>query len=356
MDHIDTEIDLIELFKTVWSEKKKIIKWGALGALIGLVIAFSIPKEYETVVKIAPESKSESGGLSSSMGGLAELAGVSVGGKSVDGVSEKIYPEILKSAPFLLELANIQVENDSQKLSFFNYITKEQKSPWWSYIISAPIKAVGLVVGLFSDRESKIGGNEFSLFEPTQEQVGYVNSLRKSITIETDKKLGILTITTTMQDPKIAAVIADSVLSNLQNYMVEYKTTKMRNDLQANIARLSQARMNYYRADSIYAAVMDKNQNLISQTAKLKLDRLENEKIVAFDVYQQLALQVESSQVKLQENTPIATVIEPASVALKASSPKKMMILIAFTFLGAFAAMISVVIKSLGVFSSSKPE
>lgn len=356
MDNKDTEIDLIELFKTVWSEKKKIIKCGVLGALIGLVIAFSIPKEYETVVKIAPENKGESGGLSSSMGGLAELAGVGMGGQSVDGVSERIYPEILKSAPFLLELANIQVENGGEKLSFFNYITKEQKSPWWSYIISAPIKAVGLVVGLFSDRESKVDGNEFSLFEPNQGQVNYVNSLRTSITIEADKKLGILTITTTMQDPKIAAVIADSVLSNLQHYMVEYKTTKMRGDLEANITRLSQARANYYRADSIYAADMDKNQNLISRTAKLKLERLGNEKIVAFNVYQQLALQVESSQIKLQENTPIATVIEPASVALRASSPKKMMILIAFTFLGAFAAVISVVIKSLGVFSSSKPE
>lgn len=345
MDNKDTEIDLIELFKTVWSEKKKIIKWAAIGALIGLVIAFSIPKQYDTVVKIAPESKTTSM-MSGSMGGLAELAGIDLGGKSVDGVSAKIYPEIVTSAPFLLELAGIEVENEGERVSFFEYVTEQQKKAWWSYVISAPMKALGWVMGLFSeDNDSQ--DKALSLFEPTQSQLDYMGALKKMIVVTEDKKLGIFTIITTMQNPRIAAVIADSLLANLQGYMIDYKTAKTRSDLDANLARLDEARAKYYSADSLFAMAVDKNKNLVSQSAKIKLERMQNEKSLAFSIYQQLASQVELNKIALQENTPIATVIEPPSMAIRASSPNKMLMLIAFTFLGGLAASATVIGKQL---------
>lgn len=352
MENKETEIDIIELLKGIWAQKKKVVKWGLWGAVAGVIIAFSIPKQYETVVKIAPESKSTAG-LGGSMGGLAALAGVDLEGKSVDGISSKIYPEILSSAPFLLELADIKVSDKGKEMSFFEYITKEQRSAWWSYVISAPMKAVGLVMGLFSDdKESR--DRPLSLYEPTQEQLDYMGALRKMIVMTEDKKLGIFTIKTTMQDPKIAAIIADSLLSDLQSYMVDYKTAKARGDLDANLERLKDAKAKYYRADSLYASVMDKNQNLISQSAKMKIERLLEEKELAYSIYEQLSSQVEVSRMSLQENTPIATVIEPPSVPVRASSPKKAMLLIAFVFLGGLVASANVVVRQL-VGKSDRP-
>ncbi len=52
----EKEIDLLELASTLWKQKKKLIKWSLCGALVGLVVAFSIPKEYTTSVKLVPES------------------------------------------------------------------------------------------------------------------------------------------------------------------------------------------------------------------------------------------------------------------------------------------------------------
>ena len=74
----EQEIDLMELAQKLWAEKRMILKWCGIAALIGLIVAFSIPKEYSTTVKLAPEisdSKAKAGGL----GALASMAGVNLG-------------------------------------------------------------------------------------------------------------------------------------------------------------------------------------------------------------------------------------------------------------------------------------
>ncbi|MEG1954933.1 MAG: Wzz/FepE/Etk N-terminal domain-containing protein [Mucinivorans sp.] len=345
MENSEKEIDLLELVKSVWAQKVKVIKWGAIAALVGLVVAFSIPKQYQTMVKIAPEGANNKS--SNDMGGLAAMAGLDMGGGgSKDGISAKLYPQVISSAPFLLEFATIEVEHNKEKISFYDYITKEQKSPWWSYIISAPMKVVGWTMGLFSEKEDD-KADTISVFKPSEKQKEYVAALNNLITVDVDKKEGVLNLTTTMQDPMIAAVIADSIMAKLQRYMTDYRTAKTRADLVQNLRMLKEAQANYYHADSVYAASTDRNQNLISQSARIKVDRLSNEKNLAFTVYQQVASQVEMTKMKLQEDTPIATIIEPASVSIRASSPKKLVILIAFAFLGGFAALGVVVAKQL---------
>ena len=57
----EQEIDLIELAQKVWAERKLVFKACGIAALIGLVVAFSIPKEYTTEVMLAPESAARSG-------------------------------------------------------------------------------------------------------------------------------------------------------------------------------------------------------------------------------------------------------------------------------------------------------
>lgn len=342
MQNNDEEIDLLELSKKVWSERKKVIKWGIIGAIVGLIVAFSMPKEYQTVVKVAIEGNE----ATTTGSDLAEMAGINIGSrKPADGISSSIYPEIISSTPFLLDLAKIKVTNDDNEILFYDYITEEQMAPWWNSIITAPFKALGWISGLFSDKVEVI--EELDIFKPTKKQIKYINSLKKLISMDIGEKKSSTTIITTMQDPYIAALISDSVLTNLQCYIVNYKTSKTRADLENNIKKLNEAQAKYYYADSLYAVSLDRNQNLITQEAKIRLERLANEKNLTFSIYQQIARQVESDKIKLQENTPIATIIEPASVSIKASSPNKPVVLILFTFLGGFVAICVIIVKQL---------
>ena len=88
----EKEIDLLELLRTVWGARRRVIKYAIVGAVIGLVIGFSIPKTYVTTIKLAPESKSTNAG--GSMAGLAAMAGINLNA----GVSRPIFSRILSRA------------------------------------------------------------------------------------------------------------------------------------------------------------------------------------------------------------------------------------------------------------------
>ncbi len=330
MENHEKEIDLVELLKVLWKNRSKIVIFGAVGFIVGVIIAFSIPKIYNTTVKITPEDATASG--MGDMGSLAGMVGINLGGASGGGITSMIYPDVVQSSPFLLEFAEIEVVVDDIKMPFYQYVTEEQKQPWWGYIIAAPGACIGFVSSLFSDKEPEI--DSIDLFKPSLKQKQYIKFLHSNISIAADKKTNILTLGVNMQDPVIAAVIADSLLCKLQVYMTEYRTNKARKDLNVKEIMLEDARYNYFKAEDALAKGMDINRNITSKKGEIKISRLANEKDLAFTVYKELATQVEVEKIRLQDSTPIATIIEPASVAVKASSPSKALIAIAFAFLG----------------------
>lgn len=327
------EIDLVELVQAIWAKKKILIKWGLIGLVFGVIIAFSIPKTYLASVKIASESKNRSQSMGA-VGGLAAMAGFNLNGVANDGISEQLYPEIMKSTPFLLELAPIMFEYNGEQVSFYDYITKEQKRAWWSHVMGAPMSFVGWVMSIGKEKKPD---QPIDIFRPSGTQLSYIGILNKLIKTEEDKKTSALLIQVTMQDPYIAAVIADSLLSNLQRYVTDYRTSKARADLENNEILFKEAKIKYYQLDSTYALSQDRNRNIAMKSAQIMLERLSNEKDLAFSIYQQLAKQVEMGRLKVQEDTPIATIIEPASVPLYPASPSKMIVIVAFVFLGIFA-------------------
>ena len=75
------------------------------------------------------------------------------------------------------------------------------------------------------------------------------------------------------------------------------------------------------------------------QSVQTQRVRLENEMNLAYGLYNDMAQQLQLAKAKVQENTPVYTVVQAATVPLKASKPSKLMILVGFVFL---AGVISV--------------
>lgn len=114
----------------------------------------------------------------------------------------------------------------------------------------------------------------------------------------------------------------------------------------------------YFNAQKRYAIFVDQNKNIVKESVKIEQDRLDNEMNLAFGVYNATAQQLETAKLKVQEQTPCVTVIEPASVPLRKSKPRKMNILFGFIFLGIVGSAGYVVGKELffGQKSSSMPK
>lgn len=338
----EQEIDLMQLAMKLWAEKKMILKACGIAALVGLVVAFSIPKEYESTVTLAPElNKGRS--ISGGMAALAGMAGINLGGSSgPDALSPELYPDIVKSVPFSVEMFDVKVTDKEGELNttLYEYLKEEQKQPWWGYITAAPFKVLGWVVSTIKGEDEEEGEGEGGVdsFRLTKDQSSIITALGNRIAVSVDKKSFVITITTTMQDPVIAATVTNEVKEKLQNYITEYRTNKARKDLEFTEKLYAENMETYHKAQQEYAQYMDRNQNVSLRSAQTQQERLRNEMELAFNVYNQTAQQLQMAKAKVQEDTPVFTVVEAATVPLRAAKPSKAMILIGFVFLAAVGA------------------
>ena len=351
----EQEIDLLELAGKVWAERRLVLKWCGIAVVVALIVGFSIPKEYTTTVMLAPEVE----GGSRSLGGLSALAGMAGinvnAGESSDALYPELYPDIVSSVGFTTELFPVSVEDEEGELktTLYNYLKEEQRSPWWSAILSFPFKCIGWITSLFRDEEEENVGQGIDPFRLTKDETGVVKILNERISVSVDKKTSVITLSVTMQDPLISATMTDTVMQKLQNYITEYRTNKARHDLDFTQKLYDEAQKKYYVAQQAYADYVDMNQNISLRSVQTRQERLQNEMNLAYNLYNQTAQQLQLAKAKVQENTPVYTIVQAATVPLKASKPSKLMLLVGFVFL---AGVMSVgwVLFGKGLWSSLK--
>lgn len=343
----EQEIDLIELAQALWKERKFLLKICGIAVLVGLVVAFSMPKEFTTTVKLAPETEDATKKMSG-LGGLAAMAGINLGASAgADAISPDLYPDVVQSTPFLLELFPVEVKDKKGNFSgsLYEYMDEHQRTAWWGYIVKLPFQALGAMMSAFSDEE--ISSDQLNPFHLTKDQQEVLKSLQERISVSVDKKTLVITASVQMQDPVISAEMTKVVLEKLQNYITEYRTRKVKNDLVFTQKVFAEAKEAYYKAQQAYAAFEDANRNIISSSYRTEQERLKNEMTLTFNVYNTLAQKLEQDKLRVQEQTPVYTVIEPATVPLRASSPKKPLILVGFVFLALFGSIGYLFVKDM---------
>lgn len=328
------EIDITELLRTLFSNWRSLLKWCGIAAVIGLVIGFSIPKEYTVVSKLAPEIASKSG--SSSLSSLASMAGINLNTMSTsDAVYPEIYPEIISSTPFVTDLFSIPVEfkhkKDTVKTDLYDYLDNYTRSPWWSAVLGAPFKLLGLITGGKKEDVGDVGVNPSEL---TMDQERIAKAINSNISLVVDKKTYGITITVTAQDPHVAAQLSQDVIDRLQRYVTNYRTQKSTEDLNYYQRLFDEAKAVYYTSQQKYAGYVDANQGVVLQRVKTEQERLQNEMDLNYQLYNTCAQQLQMAKAKVQQERPVCAVIDPPTVPLKRSKPSKATILVAFIFLG----------------------
>ena len=190
----EQEIDLLELAMKLWRQKKKIALGCFIGAVVGLVVAFSIPREYSTSVKLAPELGNGQK-MSGSLGAMAAMVGI--GGASqggADAVNPTLYPDVVSSVPFLVGLFDVPVEDidGEHKVSVKEYVEEDLRAPWWSAVMGAPFKLLGMLRG--SDEEEVDPNKPTDTFQLTRQENDVVMALQKRISASVDTKTSVITI------------------------------------------------------------------------------------------------------------------------------------------------------------------
>ena len=331
----EVEIDLMDLLRKVIGIRKKIYKAAGIGLIIGIIVAISIPKQYTVEVTLSPEMGNNKGGGLSGLAASFLGSGVSMG-DGTDALNASLSADIVSSTPFLLELSNMKVPvSGSEKISLSSYLD-EESSPWWSYVIGFPGMVIGGVKSLFiEDEDESIFLDKASqgTIELSKKESQKIESLKKKIVASVDKKTSMTSVTATFQDSKVAAVVADSVVKKLQEYIIDYRTSKSKEDCLYLEKLFKERQQEYYVAQKKYADYMDSHDNIILQSVRTEQERLQNDMSLAYQVYSQVASQLQVARAKVQEEKPVFAVVEPAVVPLYPSGTSRKVYVLAFIFL-----------------------
>ena len=330
----EIEIDLMDLLRKVIGIRKKIYKAAGIGLIIGVIVAISIPKQYTVEVTLSPEMGNNKGGGLSGLAASFLGSGVTMG-DGTDALNASLSADIVSSTPFLLELSNMKVPvSGSEEISLSSYLD-EESSPWWSYVIGLPGMVIGGVKSLFTEEGEITSFDKTSqgAIELSKKETEKIETLKKMITASVDKKTSMISVTATFQNPKVAAAVADSVVKRLQEYIIDYRTFKAKEDCIYLEKLFKERQQEYYAAQKKYADYLDSHDNIILQSVRAEQERLQNDMSLAYQVYSQVAGQLQVARAKVQEEKPVFAIVEPAVVPLYPSGTSRKVYVLVFVFL-----------------------
>ena len=330
----EIEIDLMDLLRKVIGIRKKIYKAAGIGLIIGIIVAISIPKQYTVEVTLSPEMGNNKGGGLSGLAASFLGSGVSMG-DGTDALNASLSADIVSSTPFLLELSNMKVPvSGSEKISLSSYLD-EESSPWWSYVIGFPGMVIDGIKSLFTEEDESMSYDKASqgIIELSKKESKKIETLKEMIIASVDKKTSMTFVAVTFQNPRVAAVVADSVVKKLQEHIIDYRTSKAKEDCIYLEKLFKERQQEYYAAQQKYAYYLDSHDNIILQSVRAEQERLQNDMSLAYQVYSQVASQLQVARAKVQEEKPVFAVVEPAVVPLEPSGTSKKIYVLAFIFL-----------------------
>ena len=330
-------VDFMHLVQLAWKHRTLYYKVLGITFVFACIYAFSLPRVYKCEVMLAPELSTARS--TASLSSIARTFGLKLGSTMMGNGSEALfptlYPDLMNSVDFKTSLFDIQVcaEDSVNPKSYYEYLLKDQKRPWWSVAIGGTI---GAVTSLFASEDSAEVMAEKKKVDPfrlTKKQTRIAQIIDRKVICDVDQKTLVITIIVRDQDPLICATVADSVKERLQQFITDYRTNKARIDLKYNEKLCAEAKVRYDKARLRYAEFADANQDVLLQSVRTKMMDLENEMQLQFSAYQTIVAQLQNAEAEVQQETPAFMTLQSATVPIKPSAPSRKNIVIAFLFL-----------------------
>ena len=334
-NQIEDEIDIVELLKKVYKEKKLIFKYSIRSAIVGVVFALFQPNQYTASTTFIPQLSSDVKTGASSLSGLASLAGINLG--VIEGSSEfppTLYPQVVESVPFRLDLLSSNIQVNNEEITLRDYFLENKNSfnllgTVKKYTIGLP----SLILNYFRNDEKSLS-NTSSIYSLTEEDHELFEKLSQIFSLSVNAKEGFINMSFNDKNKKVAAQVAQTAETLLQEKIIEFKVKSSKELLDFTTNQYNEKKNIFEKLQDERAIFVDKNINISSSLFQNKLSRIESELNIAQTVVQQLASQVEQAKLQVNKDTPVFTTIKPVTVPYKKSAPSRSLIVMIFLFLG----------------------
>lgn len=333
--HDPDVIDLRVLWKKICQKKKWYFIVLPIVFVLSTLYIFNQPRYFTTQTTMAPEIDLPTGS-GSSLSNIASSLGFDVNqAQTTDAIQPSLYPDLMTDNGFVTALFNIQITtvDDTLQTSYYNYLRYHQQQSWLDKHVGGIGKAIG---GLFVKKTKPDDNKKGAKFDPyhlSKIDDDIAQAVRGNVSIDIDKKTGVIQIDTKAQDPVVCQVVADSVRNRLQAFITRYRTNKCRRDVEYYEKLTSDAKAEYEKTRNKYATISDENMDLLLETEKSKIEDLENTMQLQYNNYTAMQTQLQAARAKLRQYTPVFTTIEGAAVPVKPAGPKRMVFIAAMLLL-----------------------
>lgn len=317
-------IDLRKAFKIIWAEKHLFYKSLPIAFILACAYIFSLPRYYATDTKLAPEMENSLG--KGSLGSIASSLGLNIGEiQTTDAITPLLYPDLMEDNGFITSLFNVKVKSKDGKINtiYYNYLKNLQKKPWW--------------ISIFSTEKNENNIKSTDAYDLSRKDDEIASTIRDIISLHVNSKSGVISITVQDQNPFICKTMADSVREKLQTYITNYRTNKARSDYEYYKKLTLNAKQEYEKVRRQYASMADASTHVSLKSVELRMEDLENDMQLKFNTYTNLNNQLQAAKAKVQERTPVFTILKGAAVPIKPAGPKRMIfvaVITLLTFLG----------------------
>ena len=343
-DKDNYEIDLNKLFKTLWKERKIFQKIILFFLSFGLLVAILTKNFYTSETIFVPQLNSnlKSG---NSLSGLATLAGLNLSSNQGE-ISPDVYPEIINSVPFKMDLLESMIFFQNDSISYRDYL-KIQTS---KFSLTSTIKkyTIGLPSLLLSKfkKKNKVSNNNTDLIVIIAKEDNILFKLiDNSLKINLFAKEGYINLNYTDNNPYISAQVLYNAQDILQSKIISYKSQAANELLTYSVDQYNLKKQENIALQDRIGLFKDQNFGISRSLYQNKLDRLISDLSISNSVLQQLANQVEQAKLQVSKDTPVFSIIEPVSVPVEKSGPSRLFILLFSAIFGTFFSILYIVFK-----------
>jgi uncharacterized protein involved in exopolysaccharide biosynthesis len=337
----DDSIDIIALVKTVWTEKKLVLKVVCISFVIGYIVALSSPVVYESETTFVPQT-SDKNSSNKGYDQLAYLAGINLNSdaSSLDNfLSPLLYSKIIESEEFSLNLINEElIYLNGDRLTIKDYLLLGSDN---FNIVGFIKNIVGFIkkytIGLFKrDKKNEVISEQF-LKEYnfiSEDDYSIIGAFKAKFSIELNEKEGYIKVLANDKDAFVSTQLVKLVTKNLQSRIISLRTNKIKEQLDYSKEQYKQQKDEFEVLQKHLAEFKDSNKNISTAIFLSELQKLESEYQLQQSILMSLAAEYNNNKIKLNKNTPIFSVLDEVSVPNQRSKPKRKQIVLIYMFLG----------------------
>jgi len=338
---------IIAYIKDYWLEKRLILKVVGFFFVLGIFVAIFSPKEYRSKTSFVTQISSDEK-MGSGLKNIAALIGVNFSDESeAKDLPVYLYPKLFNSLSYRRELLKtpIFIKGLDSTVSLEEYYSKIKKPDIVSLAKKYTIGLPGLILNKFK-AESVPQFKIDSLNYITEQELNLISILEKSVEFAVDESDGTIYISVSMPENVAAAQVTENAKYLLQKKIIEYriKKAKIKFDLINKQAEIKKESFKDIQTD--LAQHIDKNLFNLTQSSQVGKQRLEFDYNLAYLIYYELETQKIRQQVKIQEDTPVFTTLQPSIVTIEPINDSAIIIIIKYALIGFIVSILVYLIKT----------